>query len=161
MAAVTLPAVTITQKRRAQQGSVLMVVLVTLAVSSLVLAETVLDHQQRLQQELERTHLAELHIVANSVFDQAGLVLESGIMEEANTSAGQNINNEGWPTQWQLPQGIKSSVELLTEHCPEHYPGQCYRIVLTLYGRGGTSLQRQQKYWAEPGCGSAWLTGSE
>ncbi|MCO4321673.1 hypothetical protein [Aliidiomarina quisquiliarum] len=137
---------------RPQQGSVILLVLGTLAVSSLVLADTVLDHQQRLQQELERTYLAELHIVAQSVFDQAGLVLEAGLI------SGQA--HPSWPTQWQVPQGITYRAELSPESCPGNYPGHCYRIELTLYGRGGTSLQRQQKYWGEAGCGSAWLMGS-
>ncbi len=149
-----MAAIRLANSCKLQQGSALMLVLSTLAVSSLVLVETVLDHQQRLQQELERTHLAELHIVASSVFDQAGLVLESGLMLGPESSSN-------WPTQWQVPQGITYTVELSTESCPDNYPGQCYRIDLTLYGRGGTSLQRQQKYWGEPGCGSAWLTGGE
>jgi len=103
-----------------------------------------------LQKELERSHLAELHIVAKSVFAQAALELEQ------HYSEGQT-----WPTRWQVPTGIEPRVELVTEPCPANYPGHCYKINLTLYGRGNTSLQRSKQFWGEPGCGSAWLSSTE
>lgn len=135
---------------RGQQGSVLIVVLAVLGISSLLLADTIRHSQNRLQSELERSHLTELQIVAKSVFAQAAIELEQHYSEGAT-----------WPAQWQVPTGIEPRVELVSEPCPESYPGQCYKINLTLYGRGNTSLQRSQQFWGEPGCGSAWLNHIE
>ena|SRR5690554_726881 len=136
------------QPRAQQQGSVLVVVLALLAVSSLVLVDNMHNKQRRLHEELERTHLAELQVVAKSVFIQAGLELEQNYSE-----------TQQWPQHWQVPAGIDAHVQLVTEPCPSEQKEECYKVELTLYGRGGTSLKRSQRYWGDPSCG-VWDKGS-
>ncbi len=146
-----MAAVTVAQAK--QQGSILIVVLAALAVSSLALADHLQEKQRRLHSELERTHLAELQVVANSVFAQVGQRLEQSEHDLPE-----------WPIHWQVPQGIEPRVQLIQEACPNEHPlqekGRCYKVELTLYGRSGTRLQRSQRYWGDPACGGAWLEES-
>lgn len=140
---------TLKQQTIKQQGSVLVLVLALLAVSSLVFVENVQGKQRQMHEELERTHLAELQVVAQSVFIQAALVLEQSYSE-----------TQQWPAHWQVPAGIKAHAELITEPCPSEHKEECYKVELTLYGRGATSLKRSQRYWGDPSCGGLWDKGS-
>lgn len=125
------------QVNKQVSGSVLLAVLLFLTMGSLLLADGHFMQLQRLQREIERTHLAELQIVANSVLLQAALNLENP--------------DALWPPDWHLPEGIRLTAELYPEACQE---AQCYRVELQLFGRGNTSVQRSQSYWGELACGN-------
>lgn len=127
-----------------ERGSVLVVVLALLGLSTLVLVNAAHVQQSQMQQTVVATQQAELQVYARSILRHAGIMLELGHSDTAE-----------WQSAWQLPNAIQAEIELEETQCPNEHNG-CYRVDLILTGRGGARLERRRHYWAEAGCGHPW-----
>jgi|SRR5690554_2296421 len=127
-----------------EKGSVLVLVLALLGLTSLAVVHAGQVQQQQVQETVRQIQLAELHVYASTVLRHAGIMLEQG-----------HTNTTSWSDAWQLPSAIQVHIELQQSQCPNQQPG-CYQVHLTLEGRGGVRLERSRKYWAEAGCGQHW-----